>query len=385
MIADLDVKPANVIATGIVIYIAYYFKYYGQKPILYHKKNGPMGNFILKHVNTVQSKFWSFFFVPDGKFQTVVSSCLPRRGLSADFKKEVISTPDNDQFTLHWVNSIPQSDTETPVVLFYPGLCSSTTTKYVKLLANRIADENFHCVMLCNRGLEVPCLTTKSFCGSQTADLVQSIEVLKERFPKSKLLAVGISLGGLILTRYLATCNRDSKLLAAFIYSVPLNVPQGSKNLERLDNWILYGIHLSNSLKAFYEKQPKKFQEAVDYQSVMNSKSIREFDETCTRRMFGYSSVDEYYQDCRIDEKKVMAIRTPALILNADDDAFSPVDSLPLDAISRSDYVSLALTSGGGHVAHLCGLNPYNTPYYIDVAVDFLHAAINNPDDLPKV
>ena len=64
---------------------------------------------------------------------------------------------------------------------------------------------------------------------------------------------------------------------------------------------------------------------------------------------------------------------------------FSVVTALPLDAISRSDYVSLALTSGGGHVAHLNGINPYNTPFYVEVAVDFLHAVANNTQDLPTV
>lgn len=187
------------------------------------------------------------------------------------------------------------------------------------------------------------------------------------------------------MSRYLALSGRDSKLTAAFLYSVPFNCVEGAASLERFDHWVLYGIHLTNSLKTFYKKQPKKFRDAVNYDEVMGSRSVREYDESCTRRLFGYKTVDEYYIDSRIDEKKIMAIRTPTLCLNANDDAFSPESSLPLDAISRSDYVSLALTSGGGHVAHLNGVNPYNTPLYVQVAVDFLHAANNHSDDLPKV
>jgi len=385
MFTDIDVKPANVIATGVVMYIAYYLKNYGQKPVLYHKKDGGMAKFVLKHVNSVQSKFWSFFFVPEGKLQTVVGSCLPRNGLSVDFQREVIPTPDGDQYTLHWVNKAPEENDTQPIVLFYPGLCSHTNTKYVKLLCTRIAEENFHCALLCNRGLEVPCLTKKAFCGSHSADLAHCVDLLKTRFPESKLLAIGVSLGGLIMSRYLALSGRNSKLTAAFLYSVPFNCVEGSASLERFDHWVLYGIHLTNSLKNFYKKQPKLFRDAVDYDLVMSSRSVREYDENCTRRLFGYKTVDDYYIDSRIDEKKIMAIRTPTLCLNANDDAFSPQTSLPLDAISRSDYVSLALTSGGGHVAHLNGINPYNTPFYVQVAVDFLHAAANNTQDLPTL
>ena len=76
--------------------------------------------------------------------------------------REIVSTPDGDQFSMHWVNDIPQSDTSTPIVVFYPGLCSSTTTKYVRLLTKRISEENFHCVTICNRGLEIPCLVSES-------------------------------------------------------------------------------------------------------------------------------------------------------------------------------------------------------------------------------
>ena len=59
--------------------------------------------------------------------------------------------------------------------------------------------------------------------------------------------------------------------------------------------------------------------------------------------MFGYNSVDEYYQDCQIDEKKIMAIRTPTLCLNSDDDAFSPADCKHTRTFYRSSLLLLKL------------------------------------------
>ena len=40
--------------------------------------------------------------------------------------------------------------------------------------------------------------------------------------------------------------------------------------------------------------------------------------------MFGYESVDYYYEDAVITEEMIQSIKTPTLYLNANDDAFAP-------------------------------------------------------------
>ena len=57
--------------------------------------------------------------------------------------------------------------------------------------------------------------------------------------------------------------------------------------------------------------------------------------------------------------------------------------ALPLEAISQSDFVALAMTSGGGHASHLCGMNPLSTPYYVDMFLHYLTAVIEHSAELP--
>ena len=47
-----------------------------------------------------------------------------------------------------------------------------------------------------------------------------------------------------------------------------------------------------------------------------------------TVRMFGYKSVDEYYEAARL-HPKIKNIKVPTLALNAEDDPFQPGDSIP--------------------------------------------------------
>ena len=58
--------------------------------------------------------------------------------------------------------------------------------------------------------------------------------------------------------------------------------------------------------------------------------------------------------------------------------------ALPVEAISQSDFVALAKTSGGGHVSHLCGLNPLGTPYYVDMFIDYANSVLRHQKELPN-
>ncbi|KAK0068711.1 phospholipase ABHD3, partial [Biomphalaria pfeifferi] len=53
------------------------------------------------------------------------------------------------------------------------------------------------------------------------------------------------------------------------------------------------------------------------------SKSIKDFDERFTSKLFGYSSVDHYYTEASL-HTKVHSLARPVLCLSAADDPFAP-------------------------------------------------------------
>ena len=90
------------------------------------------------------------------------------------------------------------------------------------------------------------------------------------------------------------------------------------------------------------------------YFQVFQSSTIKEFDQRFTSKLFGYKDYKEYYTDARI-KGKITKIRVPTLALNAEDDPFSPGESLPVDEAKRSDYFAFLTTKYGGHIGFMEG------------------------------
>lgn len=87
----------------------------------------------------------------------------------------------------------------------------------------------------------------------------------------------------------------------------------------------------------------------IDLTEVMASKTIREYDDAYTKKMFNYSTVDNYYRDsscCRFIEH----VRIPLLCINALDDPISYRPCIPFDEITINPNVVLAVTQYGGHL-----------------------------------
>lgn len=87
----------------------------------------------------------------------------------------------------------------------------------------------------------------------------------------------------------------------------------------------------------------------IDIDKVMRASTIREFDDAYTRKMSGYTTVNNYYRDassCRFIEH----VRIPLLCFNALDDPIAVSESIPYDEIKINPYVILATTDYGGHI-----------------------------------
>jgi len=64
-----------------------------------------------------------------------------------------------------------------------------------------------------------------------------------------------------------------------------------------------------------------------DFDEVLQSKTIRQFDANFTSKNFGYKDVDDYYRAATLHNKLHM-IATPVLCLNAADDPFQPLEGM---------------------------------------------------------
>lgn len=80
--------------------------------------------------------------------------------------------------------------------------------------------------------------------------------------------------------------------------------------------------------------------------------SIREFDERVMSPLFGYAGADDYYS--RASAARVLAqIRTPTLVLHAEDDPFIRVTPESRRAMTENSAICFLATTHGGHCAFM--------------------------------
>lgn len=87
----------------------------------------------------------------------------------------------------------------------------------------------------------------------------------------------------------------------------------------------------------------------IKLEEVMAAKTIREYDDACTKKMSNYTTVNNYYRDASC-ARVIEHVRIPLLCINALDDPISTVYTIPIDEIKVNPYIILIGTKYGGHL-----------------------------------
>lgn len=87
----------------------------------------------------------------------------------------------------------------------------------------------------------------------------------------------------------------------------------------------------------------------VNPEEVMAAQTIQDFDEACTRKMFDYASVSQYYHDAS-SYRFIEHVKVPLLCMNALDDPIAAARCIPYKEIEANPNVVLATTDTGGHL-----------------------------------
>ncbi|WP_295802404.1 hydrolase [uncultured Microbulbifer sp.] len=264
-------------------------------------------------------------------------------------------TTDGDRLALHTPAPL-RDDADSPLVLVLHGLEGSVESPYVQGIMQALLSAGLQVAVMHFRGCGgVPNLLPRAYHSGDSDDPRWLAAQLKERYPHTPLMAVGYSLGGNVLLKWLGEDGQRSPLAAAVAVSAPLDLHASCRRMGQGFSRV-YQRHLLNSLKLSLRSKAQDPELARQMPSLDESRyfsNFRNFDDHFTAPLHGFLGVDDYYT--RASSKPLLKdIRRPTLIVHAEDDPFVCNSAIPTKAEISSE-VTLDITRRGGHVGFVAG------------------------------
>lgn len=293
------------------------------------------------------------WWLPCGHPQTIYAAFLGRRYCVA-YRRERWDTPDGDFIDLDWTDGDP----EKPLLVLFHGLEGSSRSHYALSLMHAVRQLKWRGVVVLFRSCsgEINKLP-RAYHSGDSAEINWILRRLKSRHSPGKLYAVGISLGGNALLKWLGEQGEEAGNIvkAAAAVSAPIDLMAAGDHLGQGFNLYYTRTFLASMKKKFLEKL-KRFPKLVDREAMLRSRTLREFDDVVTAPLHGYKDTDDYWM--RASSKPgLIRIRVPTLLVNAKNDPFCPASALPSPA-EVSPAVTLEYPQAGGHAGFVSGTFP---------------------------
>lgn len=264
---------------------------------------------------------------------------------------ERLELDDGDFLDLSW---LPERDlpADAPVVIVLHGLNGGLESRYARGLLRQVDAHAGRGLLLHFRGADKPNRLPNSYHSGETGDLGRVIGLLRRRYPGAPLAAVGYSLGGNTLLKYLGEQGRDTPLTCASAVSVPFDLAACSQALnDGLSR--IYRAHLLAGIRRVIEAKFSTIESPLPLPDLNTLRDFRAFDSAVTAPLNGFASVDEYYARAS-SGPFLKSITTPTLIIQAQDDPFMGKDIIPR-AEDLAPAIRFELSAHGGHVGFVAG------------------------------
>ena len=175
------------------------------------------------------------------------------------------------------------------------------------------------------------------------------------------MIAVGVSFGGILLGNYASDRNdhATNALIGGMLISPSFDPHVSNASLRKPGLNSILCEHLTDCLIETVKSEEHLFTQLtrIDLKQIYNCKTIWDFDKSYTCPAFGFPDIDDYYKKTQLIGK-LGQVTIPILSLNAEDDIFTPLSSLPFEEAAQSDFVAILTTKYGGHMAFLEGFWP---------------------------
>ena len=299
----------------------------------------------------IASAYRAPWWLPGGHAQTLCAAFLPppRPALT----RERWDTPDGDFIDVDFAG---EAQAKRMLVLFH-GLEGSSDSHYARAVAKRAASRGWRCALPHFRGCSgEPNRLPRAYHSGDSDEIDWILRRLRDARAAAtdaseRLYAVGVSLGGNVLLKWLGERGaRAGELVRrAVAVSAPVDLAAAGHTLDRGFNRQLYTRAFLASMKRKALAKLNRYPGLFDARRVVAARTLYEFDELVTAPLHGFRSADDYWSRAS-SAPWLEAIRVPTLVLNARNDPFLPADALVAATRRASAEALLEFPATGGHV-----------------------------------
>jgi len=305
------------------------------------------------------STFKPAWWLSNPHLQTLWGALIRRRKIPA-LHYERLELPDNDFLDVAWGDA-PRPDS--PVILVLHGLNGSIQSHYIPGTLKSLIDKGWRPLFMHFRGCSgEPNRQRRSYHFGFTDDLDYLLPLIQDRFPNAPIAAIGYSLGGNVLLKWLGT-RSENIIQAAVAVCVPF---QASAMVDKLNRGFsrIYQTRFLRELAKNYKRKHQIAPMHLDLATIQKINNLREWDDKVTAPLYGFRNAEEYYEQTT-SLPHLKNIKNPTLIIQAEDDPFMTEDCF-LKPSEVADGVTIEFSRTGGHVGFVSGTWPWRPKYWLE-------------------
>lgn len=302
----------------------------------------------------VESAYRAPAWLPGGHVQTLYAYLFARRP-AIPYRRERWCLPDGDFLDLDWVDGPEHA----PLVVLFHGLEGSSRGHYACALMQAVRRRGWRGVVPHFRGCSgEPNRLPRAYHSGDSAEIGMILRRFRNEFPNDAIFAVGVSLGGNALLKWLGEGGPDCDAVvdAAAAVSAPMDLMAAGRALDRGFNRHTYVRHFLSTLRRKALDKIARHRLPVNPRDIAKASTLFRFDDLFTAPLHGFRDATDYWTRAS-SRPWLNSITVPTLILNARNDPFLPAAALP-DVDDVSAAVTLEYPAQGGHVGFVGGPFP---------------------------
>jgi predicted alpha/beta-fold hydrolase len=287
-------------------------------------------------------------------------------------RRERLSTPDGDFVDLDWLDA--DSAAAAPTLLVLHGLEGSSRSHYVSGLLRAGQAAGWTGVAFNFRSCSGELNRLPRFYHSgETGDLAWVVGSLAARAPGVPIGAVGVSLGGNVLLKWLGEVGETAprELMGAAGISVPFDVAACARVLDRGLRRLVYARNFLRTMRSKVVEKARRYPGFVDVRAMRRARTFARYDRIVTAPLNGFRDEVDYWTSSS-SGPYLARVRRPILLLSAQDDPIVPGRTLPRPG-DLPPNIRAEFTACGGHAGFLEGRWPWRASSWAERrAVEFL-------------